>query len=156
LLAAPLAVAPGVQVVFELFDKPGGFSADDQRLVSAVGDFGIELLRQALAERQAHTRLLDAVGAALGASERIAESLHGTPETRRDEPPPREVLDSLREGLKATPGGPDADLTLRLAEAVRVLAVRHGSAALHHCITLVEDLRKLLDSVTGYEGAENR
>ena len=44
-----------------------------------------------------------------------------------------------------------ADETLRLAEAVRVLAVRHGPAAVQHCIRLVESLRQLLDSVTGTE-----
>lgn len=158
LLAAPLLVIPGVQIVFELFDKRGrgGFTLEDMRLAASAADFGVELLRQALAERQGHSLLLDAVVAALGASERVAETLHGTPEERRDQPPPAEVLDSLREGLKTSPGGPNAELTLRLAEAVRVLALRHGAPALRHCITLVEDLRTLLDSVTGYEGTENR
>lgn len=163
LLAAPLAVAANIQVVLELFDKqatgggraPEGFTAADQRLVAAVADFGVELLRQALAERQAHRLLLDAVAAALGASDGVAATLQGTPEARRDQPPPAEVLDSLRQSLQSTATGADADLTLRLAEAVRVLANRHGAPALRHCITLVENLRQLLDSVTGYEGSEN-
>ena len=44
---------------------------------------------------------------------------------------------------------PTPDETLRLAEAVRVLAVRHGPAAVRHCIRLVEELRELLDEITG-------
>jgi two-component system nitrogen regulation response regulator NtrX len=61
-------------------------------------------------------------------------------------------MDSLREGLSETPNAPvDADETLRLAEAVRVLAVRHGAMAVRHCTRLVESVRELLDSVTGQE-----
>jgi ABC-type uncharacterized transport system ATPase subunit len=47
----------------------------------------------------------------------------------------------------------DAQETLRLAEAIRVLAVRHGALAVRHCLRLVEDLRSLLDSITGMEEA---
>jgi ActR/RegA family two-component response regulator len=148
LLAAPLTVVPGVHVVLELFDKKGGFGPDDHRVVVAVADFGVELLRQAMAERQTQRVLLQAVVAALGASEHLTESLRGTPEERREEPPPVEVMDRLREGLQ-TSGGLDADAMLQLAEAIRVLALRHGDPALHHCIRLVEDLRRLLDTVTG-------
>jgi two-component system, NtrC family, nitrogen regulation response regulator NtrX len=43
----------------------------------------------------------------------------------------------------------DAGATLRLAEAIRVLAVRHGASAVAHCIQLVESLRHLLDAMTG-------
>jgi ActR/RegA family two-component response regulator len=158
LLAAPLMVAAGIQVVLELFDKEGrpggpagdGFTAEDQRLVAAAADFGTEMLRQALAERQMHQVLLDAVAAALGASDSVAESLRGTAAQRLEEPAPAAVLDRLREGLSATPGAAvDADETLRLAEAVRVLALRHGSPAVQHCIRLVEGLRELLDAVAG-------
>lgn len=170
LLAAPMNVAPGIHVVLELFDKQdpspvtplpsegrgvtgeGGaaFTEADHRLVGAAADFGAEMLRQALAERQTHQVLLDAVAAALGASDSVAESLRGTTSQRLEQPPPAAVLDRLRESLSATPGRAlDADETLRLAEAVRVLALRHGPPAVQHCIRLVEDLRKLLDSVTG-------
>ena len=152
LLAAPLPVAPGVQVVLELFDKQGqaGFTADDPRRVGTAAEFGAELLRQALAQRQTHQVLLDAVAAALRASESITESLHGTAAERRQEPPPPAVLDQLRQGLSATAGAPlDAAETVRLAEAVRALAVRYGPPAVAHCTRLVEDLRRLLDGVTG-------
>jgi two-component system, NtrC family, nitrogen regulation response regulator NtrX len=37
---------------------------------------------------------------------------------------------------------------LRLAEAIRVLALRHGAPAVQHCIRMVDSLRALLDNVT--------
>jgi hypothetical protein len=43
----------------------------------------------------------------------------------------------------------DAGASLQLAEAIRVLALRHGTPAVRHCIRLVDDLRNLLDTVTG-------
>ena len=49
-------------------------------------------------------------------------------------------MDQLREGLSAAPApAADAGETLRLAEAVRVLALRHGPAAVRHCTQLVEE-----------------
>jgi ActR/RegA family two-component response regulator len=153
LLAAPVPVAPGVQAVFELFDKPGsGFTTEDHRLVAAAAEFAAEMLRQALAQRQTHELLLDAVAAALGASDSVAQSLRRPADTagRLEEPPPAAVLDQLRQGLSET-AGPTvcADEALHLAEAIRVLALRHGSPAVQHCIRLVENLRELLDTVTG-------
>jgi two-component system nitrogen regulation response regulator NtrX len=196
-LAAPVAVAPGIQAVFELFDKQpphppapsplggrggerqkdkdsdatasslpplpsvgeggrGGegsaFTADDHRLVAAAADFAAEMLRQALAQRQTHQLLLDAVAAALGAGDSVAESLRRPADTaeRLEEPPPAAVLDQLRAGLNAAPAANVcADETLHLAEAIRVLALRHGAPAVQHCIRLVENLRELLDTVTG-------
>src|SRR5438876_1056499 len=96
LLAIPMAVAAGVQAVLELFDKKGGFSAEDQSLVSAAADFGTELLRQALTERQTHQLLFQAVEAALGASAHVAESLRGSASERLKQPPPAPVMDQLR------------------------------------------------------------
>src|SRR5262249_46043429 len=60
LLAAPLPVASGVQVVLELFDKQGPhegpdaqrFTEVDHQLVGAAAEVGAEMLRHALAERQ--------------------------------------------------------------------------------------------------------
>jgi ActR/RegA family two-component response regulator len=152
LLAAPMPVAPGVQVVLELFDKQGqaGFTAEDQRRVGTAAEFGAELLRHALGQRQTHQVLFDAVEAALRASESIRETLRGTAAERRREPPPDAVLDQLRRGLSAAPGAPVAAAeTVRLAEAVRVLALRYGTPAVQHCIGLIEDLQRLLDTLTG-------
>ena len=150
LLAAPMNVATGVQVVLELFDKSDGFTEADRRLVAAAADFGVEMLRQALAQRQTHQVLLDAVGAALRASESVAETLRGGSAGRPEEPPPAAVMDQLREGLSTAPApAADAADTLRLAEAVRVLALRHGPAAVRHCTRLVEEVRALLDELTG-------
>ena len=156
-LAAPIAIAPGVHVIIELFDKqgPGGaadFTADDRRFVSAAADFGAEMLRQALAERQMHQVLFDAVGAALGASDTVAETLRAGPVGQPERPPPSAVLDQLRESLGVYPGlQVDASETLQLAEAVRVLAVRHGEAAVRHCTRLISGVRDLLDSIRGGE-----
>ena len=41
------------------------------------------------------------------------------------------------------------DMGMRLVEAVRGLALRHGPAAVEHCVKVVTDLRKLLDTITG-------
>jgi DNA-binding NarL/FixJ family response regulator len=157
LLAAPLSVAAGLQVVLELFDKltptgepdAAGFTEADRRLAATAADFGAEMLRQALAERQTQRVLFDAVEAALGASESVAESLRGGA-ARPDEPPPAAVLERLKEGLSAgADAGVDAGETVRLAEAVRVLALRHGPAAVRHCTGMVESLRRLLDEAAG-------
>jgi two-component system, NtrC family, nitrogen regulation response regulator NtrX len=151
LLAALLPVAAHIQAVIELFDKrttgaDGVFSADDQRLLQAAAVFGTDLLRQALAQRQTNDMLLDAVAAALGASDTVAQSLADRAPGLPEQPPPPAVLDQLREGLRTTgTTAIDPDLSLRLAEAIRVLAVRHGPPAVEHCIGLVEGLRELLD-----------
>jgi ActR/RegA family two-component response regulator len=150
-LAAPLNVGGGVQVVLELFDKPaGGFTDDDRRLAAVAADLGADILRHALAGHQTHRLLLDAVSAALTTSDTLAQSLRGTAAERLEQPPPEAVLERLRAGLDAAPGNlADAELVLRLAEAVRVLALRHGEPAVRHCIRLVEGLRELLDQVSG-------
>ena len=74
LLAAPLSVAAGrasgAGAVRQAARR--SFTEADRRLVAAAADFGAEMLRQALAERQTHQVLFDAVGAALGASESVA------------------------------------------------------------------------------------
>jgi two-component system nitrogen regulation response regulator NtrX len=146
-LAAPLAVGPGVHAVLELFDKPGGFTAADRQLAAAAADIGAELLRQALADRQTQTTLFDAVGAALEATRAVAD---GSAPDRPEEPPPAAVLEALRENLTTTARAPgEADAALRLAEAVRVLAVRHGTPAVEHCIRTVESLRQMLDVIGG-------
>ena len=135
----------------ELFDKPV-FTDDDRRLVAAAADIGAELLRQALAERQTQRLLFDAVQAALTSSENVARTLAYAPGPRPEEPPPQAVLDRLKQGLASDPNAvTDADTGLELVEAVRVLAVRHGPEAVRHCVTMVEDLRKLLDGITGTE-----
>jgi hypothetical protein len=106
------------------------------------------MLRQALAENQTHRVLFDAVAAALGASESVAASLRGSPPERPEDPPPSAVLEPLRQGWNTGPAM-DGEDTLRLAEAIRVLALRHGPPAVRHCTQLVEGLRRLLDEATG-------
>ena len=146
ILAAPLRVGPGLHVILELFDKPEFVDAD-KKLVAATADVGAELLRRALTERQTHRLLFDAVEAALKASEEVTATLESG---RVHESPTQAVLDRLKQSF----GGDDAPITdgetgLRLLEAVRTLATRHGSPAVDHCLILIESLRKLLDSTHG-------
>jgi two-component system nitrogen regulation response regulator NtrX len=150
LIAAPLAVAPGIHVILELFDKEdGAFTEADRKLVATAADLGVEMLRQALAERQTRRILFDAVETALAAGDTVAQTLQGSAAERLESPPSPAVLERLREGLGGQPGAVmEADDTLRLAESVRVLALRHGPAAVRHCIRLVDSLRELLDALT--------
>jgi two-component system nitrogen regulation response regulator NtrX len=146
-LVAPMLVAPGVQAVLELFDKPGGFSAEDQRVAQTAAELGADLIRHALGQRGQQQMLLDALAAALGASDRVAKTLSSRAAA---DPPPAEVLDRLRQGLAAAGGDPVlARTSVELAEAIRELGAKHGPASLRHCLALVDNLRGLLDDVTG-------
>jgi len=152
ILAAPVTVANGVHAILELFDKEGAeeFDEDDRRLIAAASDFGVELLRSALAERQTQRLLFDAVDVALRTGEQLAAGM--TADLRPEAPPPADVLDQLRLGLDASSNNVmSGGMSIRLAEAIRVLALRHGSEAVQHCIELVESLRRLLDRLTGGE-----
>jgi two-component system nitrogen regulation response regulator NtrX len=152
LLASPLNVGPGTHAVMELFDKRNGaFTNDDRQLAQAAAEFGAEILRHALAERQKHQMLFDAIGAALGATERLALAAPAA-ETGPEAPPPGEVLDQIRHGLgRSRDPVVGAEASLELAEAVRVLAVRYGPSAVRHCTRVIQSLRQMLDSVTGME-----
>src|SRR5262249_39491339 len=131
------------------------FTAADRALAAAAADFGAEMLRQALGEQQTHRVLLDAIGAALRASDGVAETLRSAVAERRDEPPAA-VMEKVREGVRSTTGpNLDADESLRLMEAVRELAARHGPPAVRHCTRLVQGVRDLLDSVAGVSEKED-
>jgi hypothetical protein len=58
------------------------------------------------------------------------------------------VLQQLRQGW-AGGDAADAEETVRLAEAVRVLRLRYGPAAVRHCTRLIESVRALLEEVSG-------
>ncbi len=146
LLAVPMAVAAGTHVVIELFDKPTGFDADDQHVARSAADLGTELMRQALGQRQAHQLLFDAVAAALRASENMTASMQGSGAA---ETPPQ-VLERLRAGLQeSSEDSASAEASLRLAEAIRALASKHGQPALEHCLQLVQQVQLLLDRAMG-------
>jgi hypothetical protein len=148
ILAVPLPVGAGTVVVLELFDKPSpGFTDADRRLVAAAAEVGTDLLRQSFAERQTHRLLFDAVEAALQATSGVTEMLAVPAD---GEGPPAVVMEKLKAGLASDANAvADAETTLRLVEAVRSLAVRHGPAAVDHCVKVVKDLHKLLDGFTG-------
>ena len=139
LLAVPMTVASGTQVVIELFDKAGGFTADDQHIARSAADLGVDLMRQALGQQRTHELLFDAVAAALKASDKMAASLSGAPQ---------EVIEQIRAALP-TSADVGSEANLRLAEAIRTLAARHGEPALEHCLKLVTDVQALLDRATG-------
>jgi hypothetical protein len=141
-------VSADVSVVLELFDKRGGqpFDDEDRRLLAAASDLGGDLLRQAMSERQARRTLFGAVEAALKATEAFSNLNAAAP----DAPPPTVVMDRLRQELRSDGAAVvDPDSSLRLAEAIRVLALRHGPAAVAHCVGLVDSVRRLLDEATG-------
>lgn len=146
ILAAPLRVGSETVVVIELFDKAApGFVDEDRRLLGAAAEVGADLLRQAVAERQTHQLLFDAVEAALKATSELSDATAAP----ADAPPPA-VMARLREGLGTDADAvADPDTTLRLVEAVRGLALRHGPSAVNHCVGVVNNLRKLLDEITG-------
>lgn len=156
LLAAPLAVGSGIHVVLELFDKrsetgeidPNGFSSADIRIVRDAGEFGAEMLRQFLSEKQTHQLLLEAVQAARKTSETVSSQMHA-PGAALDVEEPEEVLDHIRHGLHSTGASADSEGSLRVAEAIRQLAVDHGPEALQYCQDLILRLHKFLNNVTG-------
>ena len=159
-LAVPLRVGTGIHVVLELFDKPT-FTEADRRIADVAADIGGELLRQALAERQTHRLLFDAVDAALCASHHLVRTLGDqspreadatSSTTRVPDRPAHELLEQLRQGLDENPDAiVSAESSVKLIEAIRVLAVRHGPEAVDHCVTLVASLQTLLDRLTGHE-----
>jgi len=147
-LAAPLAVSSTLAVVIELFDKElpgqagiGPFTEEDRRLVAASARFGAHMLRQALAERQIHGMLLDALGAAAHASEQLGAQ----PAASAAEPLPSTVLDRLRESIEgASLHVIEAPETIRLAELLRELTTRHGRGAAKFAIVMLEGIDRLL------------
>ena len=116
ILAAPLPVGSGISVVLELFDKPAaGFTDEDRRLVGSAAEVGAELLRQALAERQTHRLLFNAVEAALAATAGVTDLIAPSQEDAH-----AVVMERLREGLAENVNAvASPDATLRLVEAVR-------------------------------------
>jgi ActR/RegA family two-component response regulator len=153
ILAAPITVGPGIQAIIELFDKPGGFVPADKRAVRAGVAVGAELLRQAFAERQNQRILIDAVQAALGASESLTASMQQGAEVSSTQAPSTVALDSLRENLQKQLGpGIYSEEVLHLLQAVRDLALAHGAAALRHCLQIIESTATFLGEVGATEG----
>lgn len=142
-LVVPLSAGAGVQAVIELFDRPGGFGDAERRLAAAAAEIGGELLRQAMADRQTQRTLFDAVAAALAATESVQRHTDSPAM-----PPPAAVLDTVRAGLSAARmSESESEAALRLAEAIRALAVTHGVAALDHGRRVVESVRQLMESI---------
>jgi len=156
-VVSALLAKAGITGPSPVFEGEMGFFKQVSGLFDlVVDDFGrrgreFKLVETFLKFYPAEYHAQTAVAAALQASASVTETLRGSAALRLEEPPPAVVMDRLREGLSATGAGgtmsPDA--SLRLAEAIRVLALRHGAAAVQHCIRLVDSLRELLDTATG-------
>jgi DNA-binding response OmpR family regulator len=152
-LAVPLAVAPDVQVVLELFDKDPrpdeGFTRADQDLVASVKEFAVELLRHALAERQSFQVLATALASARRASQSMEQSLEGSHAAEQKSRVEQDICDHVRKQLAEATGPENYAASIRLAEGIRLLGLRHGSAALAHCTQLIEQVHQLLDRIAG-------
>ncbi len=154
LLAACFPVSRGLNVVLELFDKrPENvqFTDADRRLVASAAEFGAEMIKQSLAERQTQKLLVDAVAAALEASQNVSAALSAPTEGAKgsDRPLAAPLLDQLRQSLAQFPiGVVDPDQAVKLAELLRVIAARHGRQAVEHCIQLLESVDRLLRTAT--------
>lgn len=141
-LAAPLAVGGGVVAVLELFDKPApGFTAEDRRLATAAAVVGSELLKQSLADQQTQKTLLNAIDAALKATE--STTIPGATAL------PESVRDAMRQSLEQSGAAIGGKESLALAEAIQSLNAKYGEPALRHCLTLVRQLAQTLDEVAG-------
>ena len=120
LLAAPLAVGPGVQAVLELFDRPGGFRDEDRRLAAAAAEIGAELLRQALAERAGPANVVRR-----GRRRPGSHAKAGSPPTGRREPTRPEEPTAGR-GPRPAAGGPGIGPIAGRRRRSRVAAGRGG------------------------------
>jgi hypothetical protein len=155
-LPPPLATAAGERGRGEGAQVSStAFTEDDRRLVSAAAEFGAEMIKQALGERQMQGMLVDAVAAALKSSQSVAATLAPVAERRGQAPPlaappPAPVLEQLRQSLEQFAlGQVDPDQALKLAELLRVISLRHGRQAVQYCIGLLEGVDQLLRTATG-------
>ena len=100
-----------------------------------------------MSEFDRRTFLKTGSGAALAASEDVA--LVAAVDAA-DAPLPSSVMDRLKAGLSESGTAiVDADTSIRLAEAVRDLAVRHGPPAVRHCLRVIESVTEMLDANAG-------
>jgi len=142
ILAVPMNFGPSAHAVLEVFDKPA-FTDADRRAMTSVAEIGADLLRQAMAERHTQRMLFDAVDAALKAGDTVAASFHsgGTPDA---------VRDRIRSGLAVEGQSPaEAEIGLKLIEAVRELAAKYGQPAIDHGLRSLESTRRLLEETQG-------
>jgi len=155
LLAVPLPVRHGLAVVVELFDRQGSagaepFTDEDRQLIAAVAEFGSAVMRQALAEKQVHGMLMEAVAAALKASQHALAFSQKPTEPDSDQPPPAPVMEQLKQSLaQSIEEVVEPEKALQLAELVRVIARRHGKQATDFCIEMLQSVDRLLRTAGG-------
>jgi len=151
LLLASASLGGGSHAVFELFDRIGAerFSDEDRQRLTTGSELGGELLRQTLNEKHTRSLLFDAIAAALEASRPHED---GTADEGGDTiggP----MMESIRRNLAEMPGSVlDSEASIRLSQAIRSLASRHGDPAVRHCQKLIDSLLELLDRAAGMDG----
>jgi GAF domain-containing protein len=147
LLAATLLAEPGLTVVLELFDKQGSgsFSQADRQLVTAAAGFAGDLIRHALSQRDQQQMLMEAVAAALRATE---GALPAEAELKTDQPV-AQVLQELKDTLTSSPQALlNSAEAIRLAGQVHALVSHHGPEAARFCASLLEQVDHFLQKAT--------
>lgn len=152
LLAVPLATTPDLTVVLELFDKTDSthrgiepFTEADRRMLESAARLAGYVVRHAVAERHLHRMLLDALSAAAKATERLQHGDESGPISKNSGTVAEQVTERIRAGLQgATLKVLAPDETLRLAELISELSVRHGPAVGRFAIHLLEGVDRLL------------
>ncbi len=144
LLVVPLTASEQVAGALELADKsPGGFTTADREMATLVAEAAAELLRRALAEQDSQRLLLDALAAALQASERLHAQLDGGQ-------PAETVLQRLQQSLMQEGCLPrEAETLLPLLEDLRRLSHQYGPAVVAYCAQSIASLRRFLEEVFG-------
>jgi ActR/RegA family two-component response regulator len=128
--AAPLAVGSGRTAIFELF-SPREMTSQDKLLLTVAAEIGADLLKRTWAEQKTHRILFDAIQAALTTSEQLS--------------PASTVLDEVKRGFAAESNAiVGGEAGLKLVQAIRSLAEKHGSPAVDHCTLMVKNLDHLL------------
>ena len=147
----PLHIGPGYSAALELFDPPD-MPPRGRREVEAACLLGGDLIRMAMAERNAHSLLFRAVEATLAEVDRLPGDRLPPTTDEADGPAPDGVLESIRQGLARSQPSIPPELTLQLSELLRVLALQHGAPALRHVAGYLLSLKALLDAMSGGDG----
>lgn len=142
-LALALRLDGEVTAIVELFDKPGGFTESEQKLLNAAAPWLADLLRLAASRQETQRLLLEALEAALAAG-RTVEGTAAEVSAELRASVTRSLESSALRGLESQ----DA---LALAEHLKMLGQRHGSSALRRALSIVNELRRMLDEQQGLE-----
>lgn len=167
-IGVPLVQLATLQAVAELVGRPVEGQGDRAQALPAVRSAAplvADLLKQALAQRDAQRMLLDALEAALAAGQAVLAP-GGTPgdtepSASQTIPHPTDgsaewqaALARLKQSLHETPLAEAAtEEVLEAAQALQALARNYGPSALRFAVGLLRELMRLLDETAGTEGS---